>query len=281
MQPGKQPGTPDTPVSQRARDTRPDMTQDGRQGSPENAQTRPQPSAAAAAPRGGAPLPEDWPQEPTDPADAPESNAWETAAVPDDIHVSSAVSDEEWASTNWAGTTAARPGTGSGAPGRGTPDGGGSAPQPAAHGASARQPAAGPASPAGADASGSNGTGTPRPGAGAGAYAAASGTNGSSAPGTPSGTQGQESQPGAHQQPAPGQKLSRYQQLLNEAAQRGGSAPSAAVRGNVDLAYVEDVPSADDVTLEDSGLVGRKAIERILGGRLIEERSLDGHGVHR
>jgi DNA polymerase-3 subunit gamma/tau len=83
-----------------------------------------------------------------------------------------------------------------------------------------------------------------------------------------------------HRQPA-GQKLSRYQQLLNEAAQRGGTAPSAAARGKVDLAYVEDVPSADDVTLEDSGLVGRKAIERILGGRLIEERSLDGHGAHR
>lgn len=85
----------------------------------------------------------------------------------------------------------------------------------------------------------------------------------------------------AAQQPAPGQKLSRYQQLLHEAAQRNGTAPAAAARGKVDLGYVEDVPSADDVTLEDSGLVGRKAIERILGGRLIEERSLDGHGVHR
>ncbi len=74
---------------------------------------------------------------------------------------------------------------------------------------------------------------------------------------------------------APNQPLSRYQKLLNEAAQRGGGAP---VRGSrpVDSAYVEDVPSADDLTLEDSGLVGRKAIERILGGRLIEERSLDG-----
>ena len=68
--------------------------------------------------------------------------------------------------------------------------------------------------------------------------------------------------------------LSRYQKLLNEAAQRGGPAAPAAGRGNVNL--VEDIPSADDIRLEDSGLVGRKAIERILGGRLIEERSLDG-----
>lgn len=75
--------------------------------------------------------------------------------------------------------------------------------------------------------------------------------------------------------------LSRYQKLLNEAAQRNGTAQPAAGRGNVDLGYIEDVPSADDVTLEDSGLVGRKAIERILGGRLIEERSLDGQDMRR
>ncbi|MDN5670138.1 MAG: hypothetical protein L0G87_17265 [Renibacterium salmoninarum] len=36
--------------------------------------------------------------------------------------------------------------------------------------------------------------------------------------------------------------------------------------------YVEDIPSADDETIEESGLVGRAAVERILGGRLIEER---------
>jgi DNA polymerase-3 subunit gamma/tau len=41
------------------------------------------------------------------------------------------------------------------------------------------------------------------------------------------------------------------------------------------LNYVEDIPSADDETIEQSGLVGRQAIERILNGRLIEERSLD------
>ncbi len=265
---------------------------------------RTQPPASGSGPRGGAPLPEDWPQEPSEPADAPESNAWETAAVPEDIHVSSAVSDDEWASTNWAGATATRPGTassagpgtGSSMPGPGsTAPGGtdmagsgrGTAPQPSAHGASAQQSAVHPA--AGANTPGatspspnSNGASPAAAGSapsGVTAYAGAPGSSGSAAPGTPQGAPDQAGQ--VQRQPAPGQKLSRYQQLLNEAAQRGGTAPSAAVRGNVDLAYVEDVPSADDVALEDSGLVGRKAIERILGGRLIEERSLDGHGAHR
>ncbi|MDN3481268.1 DNA polymerase III subunit gamma and tau [Arthrobacter sp. APC 3897] len=71
-----------------------------------------------------------------------------------------------------------------------------------------------------------------------------------------------------------GRPLSRYQKLLNEAAARSGSAHPSPGRSAVNS--VEDIPSADDIRLEDSGLVGRKAIERILGGRLIEERSLDG-----
>jgi DNA polymerase-3 subunit gamma/tau len=40
--------------------------------------------------------------------------------------------------------------------------------------------------------------------------------------------------------------------------------------------YVQDVPSADDETIEESGVFGRAAVERILGGKLVEERSLDG-----
>jgi DNA polymerase-3 subunit gamma/tau len=40
--------------------------------------------------------------------------------------------------------------------------------------------------------------------------------------------------------------------------------------------YVEEIPSADDETIEGSSLFGRAAVERILGGKLIEERSLDG-----
>ncbi|MFF2676284.1 DNA polymerase III subunit gamma and tau [Arthrobacter koreensis] len=326
----------------------PAVTRNTAQQAQQAQRTQPAPrTQTPSTPRSGAPLPEDWPQEPSEPADVPESNAWETAAVPDDIHVSSAVSDEEWASTNWAGTTATRPGAaparGSGVPpsGSGTPGGGSNqagsnqggsnqagsnqggsnqggsnpagsaratAPQPAAHGASASYSAvhpeagtAGQTAP-GAHAAGQNSNGTVPPatspatgpaagsgpaagpaagsGPAAGAASAAAPAGGTPAPGTSQNAPGQASQPEVHRQPA-GQKLSRYQQLLNEAAQRGGTAPSAAARGKVDLAYVEDVPSADDVTLEDSGLVGRKAIERILGGRLIEERSLDGHGAHR
>lgn len=36
----------------------------------------------------------------------------------------------------------------------------------------------------------------------------------------------------------------------------------------------EDIPSEDDIQLEHSGVFGRRAIERILGGVLLEERSL-------
>ncbi|MHA7240929.1 DNA polymerase III subunit gamma and tau [Arthrobacter sp. TMS1-12-1] len=69
--------------------------------------------------------------------------------------------------------------------------------------------------------------------------------------------------------------VSRYQQLLDE-AERKRAEEAAAARGAVDLRFVEDEPSADDETIEESGLVGRTAIERILNGRLVEERSVDG-----
>ncbi|WP_298251807.1 DNA polymerase III subunit gamma and tau [uncultured Arthrobacter sp.] len=69
--------------------------------------------------------------------------------------------------------------------------------------------------------------------------------------------------------------VSRYQQLLDE-GQRKRAEQAASTRGAVDLRFVEDEPSADDETLEDSGLVGRAAIERILNGRLVEERTPDG-----
>ena len=52
----------------------------------------------------------------------------------------------------------------------------------------------------------------------------------------------------------------------------GVNAPST--RGSVD--WSDDIPSDDDETIEDSGLAGRPVVERILGARLIEERSLDG-----
>ncbi|UNK45755.1 DNA polymerase III subunit gamma and tau [Arthrobacter sulfonylureivorans] len=77
----------------------------------------------------------------------------------------------------------------------------------------------------------------------------------------------------------PGQKRSRYQQLLDQAKATQATAtpatPSPSGR-DLNLKYVEDIPSDDDESIEDSGLVGRAAIERLLGGRLIEERSHDG-----
>ncbi|MDN4609338.1 DNA polymerase III subunit gamma and tau [Arthrobacter burdickii] len=69
--------------------------------------------------------------------------------------------------------------------------------------------------------------------------------------------------------------VSRYQQLLDE-AERKRAEEAAAARGTADRRFIEDEPSADDETIEESGLVGRRAIERILNGRLIEERSVDG-----
>ena len=79
--------------------------------------------------------------------------------------------------------------------------------------------------------------------------------------------------------PVAGQKRSRYQQLLDQAkatqATASPATPSPSGR-DLNLKYVEDIPSDDDESIEDSGLVGRAAIERLLGGRLIEERSHDG-----
>ena len=46
--------------------------------------------------------------------------------------------------------------------------------------------------------------------------------------------------------------------------------------GNGSVDWSDEIPSDDDETIEDSGLAGRPVVERILGARLIEERSLDG-----
>ena len=53
-------------------------------------------------------------------------------------------------------------------------------------------------------------------------------------------------------------------------ADMGAHVISALVtRTGIDPAVVDDVP------LEDSGLVGRAVVERVLGGRLLEERPND------
>lgn len=74
--------------------------------------------------------------------------------------------------------------------------------------------------------------------------------------------------------PAQAGGLTRFQRLT-QAAQSAPARP-AEQTGNLHLDDVEDIPSADDETIDESGMFGRTAIERILGGRLIEERSLDG-----
>ncbi|TYC98432.1 DNA polymerase III subunit gamma and tau [Arthrobacter echini] len=89
-------------------------------------------------------------------------------------------------------------------------------------------------------------------------------------PGSGSATEQREAAGALREKP-----VSRYQQLLDE-GQRKRAEEAASTRGAVDLRFVEDEPSADDETLEDSGLVGRAAIERILNGRLVEERTPDG-----
>ncbi|NKX51835.1 hypothetical protein HER39_14925 [Arthrobacter deserti] len=80
--------------------------------------------------------------------------------------------------------------------------------------------------------------------------------------------------------PGRGRTVSRYQQLPSQAKAAEARQPAAPAVGDgpgrgLNLSYVEDIPSDDDESIEDSILVGRAAIERILGGRLIEERSLD------
>ncbi|MGD6979130.1 MULTISPECIES: DNA polymerase III subunit gamma and tau [Citricoccus] len=56
-----------------------------------------------------------------------------------------------------------------------------------------------------------------------------------------------------------------------------GHAPGGAARpGPGRSVDWDDVPSDDDVTIEESGMAGRKVVERLLGGRLVEERMLDG-----
>ena len=67
--------------------------------------------------------------------------------------------------------------------------------------------------------------------------------------------------------------MSRYQRLANSSEAQAGRAQAPAVAAAT--TYVEDVPSPDDVTIEESGVVGQAAVERILGGVLIEERPLN------
>ncbi|MEO5313857.1 DNA polymerase III subunit gamma and tau [Pseudarthrobacter sp. CC12] len=74
-------------------------------------------------------------------------------------------------------------------------------------------------------------------------------------------------------------RQSLYQRLSNSPEAEAGRAKAPARAAAAPSAYVQDIPSADDETIEESGVFGRAAVERILGGKLIEERSLDGSPV--
>lgn len=71
-------------------------------------------------------------------------------------------------------------------------------------------------------------------------------------------------------------RQSLYQRLSNSPEAEAGRAKAPTRAAAAATAYVQDIPSADDETIEESGVFGRAAVERILGGKLVEERSLDG-----
>lgn len=73
-----------------------------------------------------------------------------------------------------------------------------------------------------------------------------------------------------------GARQSLYQRLSSSPEAEAGRAKAPARAAAATANYVQDVPSADDETIEESGVFGRAAVERILGGKLIEERSPDG-----
>lgn len=74
-------------------------------------------------------------------------------------------------------------------------------------------------------------------------------------------------------------RQSLYQRLSNSPEAEAGRAKAPARAVAAAATYVQDIPSADDETIEESGVFGRAAVERILGGKLIEERSPDGSPI--
>ncbi|MGP9726850.1 DNA polymerase III subunit gamma and tau [Glutamicibacter sp. 287] len=87
--------------------------------------------------------------------------------------------------------------------------------------------------------------------------------------------------------PTAGQRLSRYQQLMSQAKDSAPAVPvesSASNWGTPDRAQPrppapepEDfTPSEDDIEVEDSALIGVPAVERLLGGMVIEQRDVNG-----
>ncbi|QIV87407.1 DNA polymerase III subunit gamma and tau [Glutamicibacter mishrai] len=105
--------------------------------------------------------------------------------------------------------------------------------------------------------------------------------------GAPQQEQAAASEPAA---PAASQRMSRYQQLMNQAksspsapaptqAAGGWGGPSASASPVQNQEPEEFVPSDDDIEVEDSALIGVPAVERLLGGMVIEQRDVNGNVV--
>ncbi len=103
--------------------------------------------------------------------------------------------------------------------------------------------------------------------------------------GNGNGNQGGDTASAGSQVRPPGSRPSWRERHAAAIAAAGGTNPGAAdhhgrQRGEGSGSGVEDenfVPGADDESLEDSSLYGRAAIERILGGMLIDERAHDAN----
>jgi len=79
---------------------------------------------------------------------------------------------------------------------------------------------------------------------------------------------------------SPNGRQSLYQRLTNSPEAQAGRVQAPARTQAAPTASAEDIPSPEDETIEESRVFGRAAVERILGGKLIEERALDGSPLH-
>lgn len=75
-------------------------------------------------------------------------------------------------------------------------------------------------------------------------------------------------------------RQSLYQRLTNSPEAQAGRVQAPARTQAAPTPSAEDIPSPEDETIEESRVFGRAAVERILGGKLIEERALDGSPLH-
>ncbi|MFK0040156.1 DNA polymerase III subunit gamma and tau [Paenarthrobacter sp. NPDC090517] len=75
---------------------------------------------------------------------------------------------------------------------------------------------------------------------------------------------------------SPHGRQSLYQRLTNSPEAQAGRVQAPVRTQAKPESVAEDIPSPEDETIEESRVFGRAAVERILGGKLIEERALDG-----